>query len=274
MKTQYPISNRSRIGKWLLSIHTWIVYGFIYAPILILVIFSFNQERINAVWTGFTIDWYLSVFRDSDLMHSLMNSLIVGAVSTLIATILGTMVALVMHRYGFFGKKLFDAILYLPIVIPEIVMAVAMLSFYVLVQITLGLVSVILAHITFNIAFVYVVVRARLAGMDPAIEHAAADLGANPLQTFRHVTLPMIAPGIISGALLAFTISWDDFLIAFFTAGVGGTTLPMKVYSMIKFGVSPEINAISTITILFTMILILLALRIEGIQKTAKTMGT
>jgi spermidine/putrescine transport system permease protein len=270
-KISHP-ENHQDSGLYL-SIHSWFVMSFIYIPILILVIFSFNQERINAVWTGFTTDWYIRVFSDADLMHALYNSLIVGASSTLIATILGTMAAIGMSKYAFPGKKLFDAVLFLPIVIPEIVMGVSMLIFYVFIQLTLGVISIIIAHITFNIAFVFVIVRARLAGMEPHVEQAAADLGASPWQIFRYVTLPLITPGIISGALLAFTISWDDFMIAFFTAGVGGTTLPMKVYSMIKFGVSPEINAISTVMILFTMILILIALRIEGINKTAKTFG-
>ncbi|MCC5925046.1 MAG: ABC transporter permease [Bacteroidetes bacterium] len=261
-------------GRFFLGLHAWGVFAFIYAPILILIVFSFNQERINAVWTGFTLDWYRRLLTDADLLDSVYNSLVVGLTSTAIATILGTMAALAMHRYVFRGKKLFDAILYLPIVIPEIVMAVSLLTFYVFIQLTLGLVSVIIAHITFNIAFVFVIVQARLAGMGSDLENAAADLGATSWQTFRFVTLPVIAPGVISGALLAFTISWDDFMIAFFTAGVGGTTLPMRVYSMIKFGVTPEINAISTITILFTMLLILLAVRLEGIFKTAKTIGT
>jgi spermidine/putrescine transport system permease protein len=261
-------------GKLLLSVHAWTVYAFIYMPIFVLMVFSFNQERINAVWTGFTFDWYIRLLADTDLMMSVWNSVVVGLVSTFFATLFGTMAALAMQRYRFPGKKLFDALLYLPIVIPEIVMAVALLTFYVFIQLTLGLISVIIAHITFNIAFVFVIVQARLSGMGPQLEQAAADLGATPWQTFRHVTLPLITPGVISGALLAFTISWDDFMIAFFTAGVGGTTLPMRVYSMIKFGVSPEINAISTITILFTMLLILLAVRLEGIFKTAKTIGT
>jgi len=268
------MKNTLNSGRLLLSIHAWAVYAFIYMPILVLIVFSFNQERINAVWTGFTFDWYLRLLSDSDLMLSVWNSVVVGLVSTFFATVLGTMAARAMQRYRFPGKKFLDALLYLPIVIPEIVMAVALLTFYVFIQLTLGLISVIIAHITFNIAFVFVIVQARLAGMGPQLEQAAADLGATPWQTFRHVTLPLITPGVISGALLAFTISWDDFMIAFFTAGVGGTTLPMRVYSMIKFGVTPEINAISTITILFTMLLILLAVRLEGIFKTAKTIGT
>lgn len=259
--------------EFYIGLHAGLVYAFIYVPIIILIIFSFNSERINAVWTGFTLDWYLRVIFDTDLVQSFTNSLIIGLSSTAVATILGTMVALGMNRMTFFGKKLFDNLLYLPIVIPEIVMAVSLLAFYVFVSIPLGTVSVILAHITFNISFVYVVVSARLAGSGEILEYAAADLGATPWQTFRYITLPMIFPGVIAGALLAFTISWDDFLIAFFTAGVGATTLPMKVYSMIKFGVSPEINAISTITIFVTMLLILLAVRLEGVNKTTDILG-
>lgn len=261
------------LKRFPLSLHTGFVYAFIYFPIIILIIFSFNSERINAVWTGFTIDWYIKVVNDTDLMQSFSNSLVIGLISTALATILGTMVALGMNKRSFFGKKFFDNLLYLPIVIPEIVMAVSLLAFYVFVSIPLGKISVILAHVTFNISFVYVVVRARLAGGSEHLEEAAADLGATPWQTFRYVTLPTIYPGVIAGALLAFTISWDDFLIAFFTAGVGATTLPMKVYSMIKFGVSPEINAISTITIFVTMFLILFAVRLEGVNKTTDILG-
>lgn len=259
--------------RFTLHLNAWLVYTFIYAPILILIVFSFNQERINAVWTGFTTDWYVRLLTDGSILHALGNSLLVGIPSTLIATVLGTMAAIGMHRHDFRGKRLFESVLYLPIVIPEIVMAVSLLSFYVWVSLPLGTVSVILAHVTFNISFVFVVVLARLADTDGRYEDAARDLGATAWQTFRHVTFPIIRPGVVAGALLAFTISWDDFLIAFFTAGVGSTTLPMKVYSMIKFGVSPEINAVSTIMILVTMVLMLLAIRAEGIAATTKTIG-
>lgn len=259
--------------RFTLHLNAWLVYTFIYAPILILIVFSFNQERINAVWTGFTTDWYVRLLTDGSILHALGNSLLVGIPSTLIATVLGTMAAIGMHRHDFRGKRLFESVLYLPIVIPEIVMAVSLLSFYVWVSLPLGTVSVILAHVTFNISFVFVVVLARLADTDGRYEDAARDLGATAWQTFRHVTFPIIRPGVVAGALLAFTISWDDFLIAFFTAGVGSTTLPMKVYSMIKFGVSPEINAVSTIMILVTMVLMLLAIRAEGIASTTKTIG-
>lgn len=246
-----------------LAFHAGVVYVFLYLPIIVLVVFSFNQERINAVWTGFTVDWYLRLLDDPGLLKAVMNSLFVAAISAIFATVIGTLTAFGMARHEFPGKRLFDAVLHLPIVIPDIMMAIALLSFFVLVKATLGLYSIILAHVTFNIAFVAVVVRARLADFDRNLEYAAMDLGATPAQAFRHVTLPLIMPGVVAGALMAFTLSWDDFMIAFFTAGVGSTTLPLKVYSMIKFGVSPEINAISTITLLFSMSLVLIAQKFQ-----------
>lgn len=260
---------QSRAAKAFLGANAWLVFAFIYLPIAVLIVFSFNQERINAVWTGFTVDWYIRLLSDRDMQRAILNSLIVGISSTGIATILGTLLAYGMSKYRIPGRKLIEGIIYLPIIIPEIVMAVAMLSFYVWVQFALGTVSIILAHVSFNISFVAVVVGARMAGLDPNLEAAARDLGASAWTAFRKVTLPLIMPGVVAGALLAFTLSWDDFLIAFFTAGVGSTTLPMKVYSMIKFGVSPEINAISTLTLFFTMMLVMLALRLQGIFTTA-----
>jgi spermidine/putrescine transport system permease protein len=246
-----------------LGMYAILVYLFLYLPIVILIVFSFNRERINAVWTGFTFDWYLKLFQDASILNAMLNSFIVASVSTMIATAIGTLAALGMSRYDFRGKRMFDAVLHLPIVIPDIMMAIALLSFFVLIKATLGLYSIILAHVTFNIAFVAVVVRARLADFDRNLEYAAMDLGATPVRTFRHVTLPLIMPGIIAGALMAFTLSWDDFMIAFFTAGVGSTTLPLKVYSMIKFGVSPEVNAISTLMLFFSMAVVLIAQRFQ-----------
>ncbi len=253
---------RVRFSHTALKIHSGLVYLFLYFPIVVLIVFSFNQERINAIWTGFTLDWYRILLQDVQLLNSVKNSMVVGIISTFVSTIIGTMAALGMARHKFPGKRYFDTVLHLPIIIPDIVMAIAMMSFYVFIKLTLGLVSIIIAHISFNIAFVAVVVRARLAGFDTELEKAAMDLGATRLKTYRYVTLPLIMPGIIGGALLAFILSWDDFMIAFFTAGVGSTTLPLKVYSMVKFGVSPEINAISTISLLFTMSLVFIGIRI------------
>lgn len=251
-----------RIRKIYFNIHAGLIYSFLYFPIIILMVFSFNQERINAVWTGFTFNWYETLFKDTELLNAVENSLLVGFFSTILSTIIGTLAALGMVRFRFPGKKILDAVLHLPIIVPDIVMAIAMLSLYVFINLTLGLFSIVIAHVSFNIAFVAVVVRTRLAGFDMDLEKAAMDLGATPFKTLRYITLPLIMPGVIAGALLAFTISWDDFMIAFFTSGVGSTTLPLKVYSMIKFGVTPEINAISTITLLFTMTLFFIAMRL------------
>jgi spermidine/putrescine transport system permease protein len=191
------------------------------------------------------------------MMTALKNSLIVAVFSTLISTVAATMVALVMERHQFFGKTVFDALLYLPIIIPDIAMAVMLLLFFVMAKISLNLGTVMISHVAFNISFVTVVVRARLVGFDRSLEEAAQDLGANELQTFWRVTLPLLMPGILGGALLAFTLSLDDFVITFFTAGVGSTTLPLRIYSMVKLGVTPEINAISTLLVLASMTLVL-----------------
>ena len=238
-------------------------YVFLYAPIAILVIFSFNSSRFVSTWEGFSFRWYGELFRDAAIMAALKNSLIVAVVSTLVSTLFGTMAALVMERYRFGGKLAMDALLYLPIIIPEIAMAVMLLLFFVLARVTLSLTTVIIAHVAFNISFVTVVVRARLVGFDRRLEEAAQDLGANELQTFWHVTLPLLMPGILGGALLAFTLSLDDFVITFFTAGVGATTLPLRIYSMVKLGITPQINAISTLLVLVSMSLLLLSVFVQ-----------
>jgi spermidine/putrescine transport system permease protein len=248
-----------RRGKWsgrLLAAHGAAGYLFLYLPIVILIVFSFNASRYSSAWRGFTLEWYKSLFANQALGSALRNSLIVAGGSTLISTVFGTMVALAMERYKFWGKLAFDAILYLPIIIPDISMAVMLLLFFVLAHMKLGLITIIISHIAFNISFVAVVVRARLAYFDMTLEEAAQDLYADEWQTFRRVTLPLIMPGILGGALLAFTLSIDDFVLTFFTAGPGSTTLPLRIYSMVKLGVTPEINALSSMMILFSMVLV------------------
>ena len=253
------VPKRSHIGWYqsILTFHFWAVYLFLYLPIAILIIHSFNKARISAVWDGFTVDWYRKMLTDASMLNALKNSLIVGLASTIISTIIGTLAALSMSRYRFFGKRAFDSLLYMPLIIPDIVMGISLAIFYAFIHFTLGLVSIIAAHVAFNIAYVAVVVRARLHGYDRTLDEAAMDLGASPVQTFMHVTLPLILPGVICGALIAFTMSFDDYLITSFVAGVGSTTLPIKVYSMMKFGVTPEVNALSTLILLFTTILLL-----------------
>lgn len=243
----------SRLKNISAVLYAAFIYGFLYIPIIILIIFSFNQSRLNAVWTGFTFEWYGKLMQNSEVLTAVKNSLTVAFVSTIVATMVGTLAAVGMYRYHFRGKTALDGMLYLPIVIPEIVMGISLLAFYALVGIPLGITTVIIAHITFCVPFVVVIVRARLEGFDRSLEEAARDLGASEWKTFRYVTLPVIGPGVLAGALLSFTLSIDDLIISFFVAGPGSTTLPLKIFSMVKFGVSPEINALSTIMLVVTL---------------------
>jgi spermidine/putrescine transport system permease protein len=238
-------------------------YIFLYAPIIILIVFSFNSSRFVSAWESFSFRWYGVLFQDAAMGSALRNSLIVAVSTTLIATVFGTMVALAMERHQFPGKMAFDALLYLPVIIPDIAMAVMLLLFFVMANFGLSLYTIIISHVAFQISFVAIVVRARLVGFDRSLEEAAQDLGANELQTFWHVTLPLLMPAILGGALLAFTLSLDDFVITFFTAGVGSTTLPLRIYSMVKLGVTPEINAISTLLLAASMTLVMLSLFLQ-----------
>lgn len=249
-----------RLGNQVLNLHGIISYIFLYAPIVLLFIFSFNNSKFaSANWEGFSLRWYGELFHNEAIGAALKNSLIISLSSTFISVIFGTMVALAMERYTFRGKLAFDALLYLPIIIPDIAMAVMLLLFFVLVKMPLGRYTVIISHIAFNISFVAIVVRARLAQFDDSLEEAAQDLYANHWETFRRVTLPLLMPGILGGALLAFTLSLDDFVITFFTSGPGATTLPLRIYSMVKLGVTPEINALSSVMLLASFVLVFLS---------------
>lgn len=241
-----------------LRIYSFFVYGFIYAPILILIIFSFNSQKLNIHWEGFTLSWYKVLFNDAQIFLATRNTLMIAFISTLVATIIGTMAALAMHRYRFPLYTVSETVMYIPIVIPEVVMGISLLVFFVMINFTLGLTTITLSHIAFNIPFVALVVRARLHGYDKAIDEAAMDLGANELTTFWRVTLPTIMPGVLSGAMLALTLSLDDYVITYFTAGPGSTTLPLRVYSMVKTAVTPEINALSTIWVMIIFVLLVI----------------
>lgn len=265
-----PLSERIARKKVRVSLNerllSWFAIGifiFLYLPIFILIIYSFNANKVVGVWQGFSMQWYQVLFTDKAIASAFENSIWVATWSTIISTILGTMAALVLERYRFRGRLTFDAVLYLPIIIPDIVMALSTLLFFVMVGIALSRNTILIAHIAFNISFVAVVVRSRLATMDDNLEEAAADLGANEFMTFRRITLPLLMPGIVAGALLAFTLSLDDFVITFFVSGPGSTTLPLRVYSMIKFGVTPEVNAISTLMLLGSTILVIISLVIQ-----------
>lgn len=248
---------RTRIGNWLLGTNAALVFGFLYLPVIILIIFSFNDTRSVAVLTGFSTQWYVRLAQNAELLDAARNSLVVGVITTIVATLIGTLTALAMERYRFRLRTAFDANLYLPIVIPEIVMGISLLLFFHQalfpflqnvfgIRATTGLHTITLSHIAFDIPFVYVIVRARLADFDRTLEEAAADLGADEWQTFKRITLPLLMPGIIGGALMAFTLSLDDYLITVFTKGVREQTMPLYIYSLVRRGVTPEINALST----------------------------
>jgi len=249
--------------RLLLGWHTLFVYLFLYVPILILILYSFNRGKRTAGWEGFTLDWYARLLENDLILRAVKNSLIVAVSATVVSTIIGTLAALALARYAFRGKGATQGALYLPIIIPEIVIGAAMVTFFGVVEMRLSLITVIVSHIAFCISYVAIVVRARLAGFDRSLEEAASDLGAGPWDTFRRVTLPIILPGIIAGALLAFTISIDDYVVSSFVAGVGSTTLPIQIYSMLKVGVTPEVNAVSTLLLLLTVVLIAISQRLQ-----------
>ncbi len=230
-----------------------LVFALLYLPIVTLMAFSFNESKLNAVWTGFTFKWYESLLQNESVLEAARNSFSVALVSTAVSVVIGALAALGLYRYKFRGKGLLDAVLTIPIIIPEIVMGISLLAFFSIVRLPLGRLTLIVAHVTFSVAYVVAVVKARLDGYDKSVEEAAADLGATPLKVFFNVTLPVIMPGVVAGAFLAFTLSLDDVVISFFVAGPQSTTLPLKVFSMVKFGVTPEINALSTIIMFVTL---------------------
>lgn len=242
-----------------LKIVAILVYIYIYLPIIILIVFSFNSQKLNVTWENFSLHWYKVLINDQDVLLATRNTLLVATVSTFVSTVIGTLAALALQRYRFWGYTFSESTLYIPVIIPEVVMGISLLAFFSLISFTLGLGTIILAHIAFNIPFVALVVRARLHGFDKSIEEASMDLGANELTTFWRVTLPTIMPGVLSGALLAFTLSLDDYVITYFTAGPGSTTLPLRVFSMVRFAVTPEVNALSTIWIMTIFVLLLIS---------------
>lgn len=251
-----------------LRLHLALVFLFLYGPILVLMVLSFNEVGLPTAWSGFSTKWYVALAENKAILNAALNTLIVAVVSTLLATVLGTLLAL-----GIEGRRkpsgLLDAVSFAPMIIPDVVLAIALLSFYTLVKFTLGLQSIVLSHVVFNLAFVCAVVRTRLKHFDWSVIEASEDLGASAFATFRRVTLPIIFPGVLAGALLAFTLSVDEYIIAFFTAGPGSssTTLPMQVYSMIRFGVTPEINAMATIVMLISFTLVFFSQRLARVPE-------
>jgi spermidine/putrescine transport system permease protein len=236
---------------------------FLYGPILVLVLYSFNAAHLSMAWRGATLKWYAALLHNDALLAATANSLIIALFSTIGATCLGGLLALGMEHMPHRRQQIIEGGLVLPLVIPEVMMGVALMLFFVMVKMPLGLTTVMLGHIVFNIPLVTIMLRTRLRKLDPALREAAADLGANPWQVFRYVTLPLLRPAIWGALLVAFTVSLDDFLVTFFTAGPGATTLPLKVYSMIKSGVTPEINALSALLLVVSMTFVGIALHLQ-----------
>jgi spermidine/putrescine transport system permease protein len=245
----------------LLWISAAAVFAFLYIPLIVVVVFSFNDSKLNAGWVGFTFKWYSILVNDKAMMDAALNSLFIAFTASFLATLLGTMAGIAMYRYK---TRILPFMTLTPLAMPEILLGVSLLLFFISVLGTesLSLLTVIIAHTTFCIGFVAIIVRARLIGMDESIFEAARDLGATPWQTFRLITFPLIMPAIIAGLLMSFTLSIDDFVITFFTAGVGVPTLPLTIYTMIKIAVTPEVNALSTLMMLLTLGMIIIASKV------------
>ena len=250
-------------NKLLDNISLVLVLIFLFLPILVLIIFSFNTSRLNIVFDGFTIKWYKELFHNPMLLQALGNTLLVAIISTLISTVIGTISSYGLKKYNFKGKKIINELLYIPVIIPEIVLGISLLCIYSFMKLQLGMFSLILSHIAFSIPFVMINVNSAIDAMNPNTEEAASDLGASRLKTFLYVVIPSLIPGILSGAELAFTLSLDDVVISYFTAGPDSNTLPLQIFSMIKSGITPDINALITILLMIIFILLFVSMSIS-----------
>lgn len=267
------MNNRKKKRKSIVTaIVLSLVYIFLYLPILVVVLFSFNTSKMNITFQGFTLKWYGEMFQNTDLMSALLNTAIVAVSCVVISVIIGTLAAVGMFRYKFRGRDFIDSLMYIPIVIPEIVMGISLLAFFSMIQIQAGLITLIIAHVTFSTPYVCITVRSRIAGYDMSVEEAAMDLGASPIHTLFKVTLPLIAPGIMSGAMLALTLSLDDVIVSFFTTGVDSVTLPIYIFNKVKTGVTPDINALSSVIILGTLLVLVVSQLIGRRAKKQKTL--
>lgn len=254
---RWRLPSGPRLQSWLFGGWTLLVFAFLYLPILLLVLYSFNESRLGIRWTGFTTHWYGVLFDNKVLLQSFQNSLIVASATMVLATALGTVGAWLMFRYRFPARRLLGLLIFIPMVMPEVLMGVSLMALFVQLKMELGFVAMIIAHTTFCFPFVLVGVQARLEGIDPFLEEAAMDLGATPIQAFRKVIVPYLRPAIVSGALMSFTLSFDEYIVSFFLTDAGSQTLPLKVFGMAKKGLSPDLNALSTLFVAATFLLVL-----------------
>lgn len=272
-----PMGPLEYTRRWWIKALIAFTFFFLYAPILVLIAFSFNNSKRNIVWESFTLKNYVTAWNNPALFETTLNSLIIAFASTMVSTVIGAMTGLLLWRFRFPAKQGYEGVMALPIVIPEITMGIALMMFFMKMgwlspdipwPINLG--PIVIAHIAFSFPFVSVVVRSRMVGFNMQLEEASKDLGASQWQTFRHVLLPYMKPGLIAGSLLAFTLSLDDFIITYFSSGPGSTTLPVKVYSMLKRGVTPDVNAAFTILIIITVVATILAMKFQAPEKSGK----
>jgi spermidine/putrescine transport system permease protein len=254
---RWRLPTGTRLQQWLFGGWTALVFAFLYIPILLLIVFSFNESKLGIRWTGFTTKWYAELFENEVLLDAFLNSMIVAGFTTVFATILGTVGAWLLFRYRFPARQALGLLIFIPMVMPEVLMGVSLMSLFFVLKMDLGYTAMIIAHTTFCFPFVLVGVQARLEGIDPFLEEAALDLGATPIQAFWKVIVPYLMPAIISGALMSFTLSFDEYIVSFFLTDAGSQTLPLKVFGMAKKGLSPELNALSTLFVFGTLLLVL-----------------
>jgi len=249
---QGPAVQRAFFGGWTVA-----VFAFLYLPIALLVVYSFNDSKLNLYWTGFTTKWYGMLFGNEVLLRAFQNSLIVATATTALSVVIGTSAAWLLYRYRFPAQQTLGLLIFIPMVMPEVLMGVSLLVLFVSLGIPLGYTTLIIAHTTFCFPFVLVGVQARLQGIDPSLEEAAMDLGATPLKAFWLVIIPYLLPAIVAGALMSFTLSFDEYIVTIFTSGADSQTLPLKVYGMVRVGLNPQLNALSTLFIAATAVLVI-----------------
>jgi spermidine/putrescine transport system permease protein len=270
----HPVS-RSRVRllhgltvmRFLLGGWTAAVFVFLYLPIAVLVVFSFNASRLNLQWTGFTLDWYQRVTSNTPLLRAASNSLVIAVITTIISVVLGTLAAWLMHRYRFRAAGAIQTLAAIPMVMPEVLMGISLLVFFTALAVPLGFSTVVIGHVTFCFPFVMVAVQARLRGLDPALEEAALDLGATPLRAFWLVIVPWLRPAILAGALMAFSLSWDELIVTFFTTSAASATLPIRVFGMAKVGLNPMLNALSTLFVVATAAIVLFSAYVRKLSR-------
>ena len=249
---QGPAVQRAFFGGWTVA-----VFAFLYLPIVLLVVYSFNDSKLNLYWAGFTTKWYGMLFGNEVLLRAFQNSLIVATTTTALSVVIGTSAAWLLYRYRFPAQQTLGLLIFIPMVMPEVLMGVSLLVLFVSLGIPLGYTTLIIAHTTFCFPFVLVGVQARLQGIDPSLEEAAMDLGATPLKAFWLVIIPYLLPAIVAGALMSFTLSFDEYIVTIFTSGAESQTLPLKVYGMVRVGLNPQLNALSTLFIAATAVLVI-----------------